>query len=125
MEQIIEVHDALRAELVARFGADTGNDISLLYGGSVKAANAAEIFARAQNVDGALVGGASLKGCDDFGPPSLRPWQPPKRAWRVPPAGVLSAKNQARGKNIAPFFWLKIPWGEFARRQRGARVSSG
>lgn len=61
--QISEVHDFLRAELVARFGDKIGNDIRLLYGGSVKPGNAADIFAVA-NVDGALVGGASLKATD-------------------------------------------------------------
>lgn len=66
LEQIIEVHDFIRAELNDRFGAETGNSISLLYGGSVNASNAAEIFT-AENVDGALVGGASLKAAD-FGP---------------------------------------------------------
>ncbi|MEP4198259.1 MAG: triose-phosphate isomerase [Aliishimia sp.] len=63
LEQIVEVHDFLREKLVARFGAETGNSFRLLYGGSVKAANAAEIF-QAENVDGALVGGASLKAAD-------------------------------------------------------------
>lgn len=63
LEQIIEVHDFIRAELNTRFGAEIGNAISLLYGGSVKASNAAEIFT-AENVDGALVGGASLKATD-------------------------------------------------------------
>jgi triosephosphate isomerase len=63
LAQIIEVHDFIRAELNARFGAEIGNSISLLYGGSVKASNAAEIFT-AENVDGALVGGASLKAAD-------------------------------------------------------------
>ena len=62
--QIAEVHDFLRARLVDRFAE--GAAIRLLYGGSVKPANAAEIFAVA-NVDGALVGGASLKA-QDFGP---------------------------------------------------------
>lgn len=66
LDQIAEVHDFLRAELNNRFGADTAANIPLLYGGSVKAANAAEIFAVA-NVDGALVGGASLKA-SDFSP---------------------------------------------------------
>lgn len=66
LEQIVEVYDFLRAELTARFGADRGNAIALLYGGSVKAANAATIF-EAENVDGALVGGASLKA-SDFAP---------------------------------------------------------
>lgn len=63
LEQIAEVHDFLRAELTARFGADTADSIRLLYGGSVKPSNAAEIFA-VSNVDGALVGGASLKAAD-------------------------------------------------------------
>ncbi|WP_172294141.1 triose-phosphate isomerase [Pseudoruegeria sp. HB172150] len=60
--QIAEVHDFLRAQLVSRFG-DAANGIRLLYGGSVKPSNAAEIFA-VSNVDGALVGGASLKAAD-------------------------------------------------------------
>ncbi len=64
-DQIATVHAHLRADLVARFG-DDGAGFRLLYGGSVKAANAAEIFAVA-DVDGALVGGASLKAAD-FGP---------------------------------------------------------
>ncbi len=65
LAEIGEVHDFIRAELVARFGPGAGNDIRLLYGGSVKPVNAAEIFGVA-NVDGALVGGASLKA-GDFG----------------------------------------------------------
>ncbi|MEX0305351.1 MAG: triose-phosphate isomerase [Leisingera sp.] len=63
LEQIAEVHDFLRAGLAARFGAETAEAIRLLYGGSVKPANASEIFA-VSNVDGALVGGASLKAAD-------------------------------------------------------------
>lgn len=59
------VHMQLREALVDRFGAEVGEAVRLLYGGSVKPGNAAEIFAVA-NVDGALVGGASLKA-DDFG----------------------------------------------------------
>jgi triosephosphate isomerase len=51
--------------LVAAYG-EAGNGIRLLYGGSVKGLNAGEIFAIA-DVDGALVGGASLKA-DDFTP---------------------------------------------------------
>lgn len=61
-EQIAEVHAAIRAHLVARFG-DTGREISVLYGGSVKPSNAAQIFA-VPDVNGALVGGASLKAAD-------------------------------------------------------------
>ena len=65
-DQIAEVHAFLRARLIARFGADNGHAIRLLYGGSVKPDNAAQIFAVA-DVDGALVGGASLTA-DDFCP---------------------------------------------------------
>lgn len=63
---IAEIHSALRSALETRFGAQIAAQIRLLYGGSVKPANAAEIFATA-NVDGALVGGASLKA-SDFSP---------------------------------------------------------
>ncbi|WBL31819.1 triose-phosphate isomerase [Sinirhodobacter sp. HNIBRBA609] len=62
LEQIAEVHDFMRSELNGRFGSE-GAQIRLLYGGSVKPSNAAEIFATS-NVDGALVGGASLKAAD-------------------------------------------------------------
>ncbi len=64
--QIGEVHEFLRARLIARFGAQDADGIRLLYGGSVKPDNAAEIFA-IKDVDGALVGGASLTA-DDFCP---------------------------------------------------------
>ncbi|MEO1639283.1 MAG: triose-phosphate isomerase [Pseudomonadota bacterium] len=60
-EQIAEVHADIRARLQDRF-AD-GADFTILYGGSVKGSNATEIFA-VPNVDGALVGGASLKMAD-------------------------------------------------------------
>jgi triosephosphate isomerase len=62
LHEIAEVHRFLRAELVSRFGA-AAKGIRLLYGGSVKPSNAAEIFATAE-VNGALVGGASLKAAD-------------------------------------------------------------
>jgi len=62
-EQIDEVHDFIRARMIRRFGDTEGSDIPLLYGGSVKPDNAAEIFAT-DNVDGALVGGASLNAAD-------------------------------------------------------------
>lgn len=60
--QIAEVHAFLRAELVKALGED-GHGVRILYGGSVKPSNAAEIFA-VPHVDGALVGGASLKAAD-------------------------------------------------------------
>ena len=62
-DQIGEVHDFMRARLERRFGPGVGRSVRLLYGGSVKAGNAAEIFA-ISNVDGALVGGASLTAAD-------------------------------------------------------------
>jgi len=62
MTDIGEMHSALRARLVAAYG-DAGNEVRILYGGSVKASNAAEIFA-VPDVDGALVGGASLTSAD-------------------------------------------------------------
>jgi triosephosphate isomerase len=62
LEQIAEVHDFLRSRLSARLGTE-GAQVRLLYGGSVKPANAAAIFA-VPDVDGALVGGASLKAAD-------------------------------------------------------------
>ena len=64
--QISEVHDFIRARLAKRFGPQVARTIRLLYGGSVKPSNAAEIFA-VDNVDGALVGGASLRA-SDFSP---------------------------------------------------------
>lgn len=60
--EIAEMHSAIRAKLVDRYGSQ-GEQVRILYGGSVKASNAAEIFSIA-DVDGALVGGASLKAAD-------------------------------------------------------------
>ena len=62
-DQIGEVHGFIRARLERRFGTGVGRSARILYGGSVKPGNAAEIFAVA-DVDGALVGGASLKAAD-------------------------------------------------------------
>ena len=62
MGDIAEMHAALRVRLVAAYG-EAGEGVRILYGGSVKATNAAEIFA-IPDVDGALVGGASLKAAD-------------------------------------------------------------
>ena len=66
LEQIGEVHDFIRKSLITRFGVANGQSFRILYGGSVKPANAADIFA-VPNVDGALVGGASLS-VKDFSP---------------------------------------------------------
>jgi triosephosphate isomerase (TIM) len=62
---IADVHAAVRNALIARFG-DDGEMIRILYGGSVKPTNAADILSIA-NVNGALVGGASLKAADFLG----------------------------------------------------------
>ncbi|MBX3479153.1 MAG: triose-phosphate isomerase [Caulobacter sp.] len=65
LEQIEEVHVAIRETLVAQFGEE-GRVPPILYGGSVKPSNAAEIL-KAREVGGALVGGASLKAADFLG----------------------------------------------------------
>lgn len=57
--QAQEIHGFIRAELAAKYGAAVADSISILYGGSVKAANAVELFSQ-PDVDGGLVGGASL-----------------------------------------------------------------
>ena len=58
-EQAQEMHAHIRNVLANKYGSEISDSISILYGGSVKAANAAEIFGPA-DVDGGLVGGASL-----------------------------------------------------------------
>ncbi len=65
VNDIEEMHGAIRSALINRFG-DAGNSVRILYGGSVKPSNASELLA-VPNVDGALVGGASLTAAD-FGP---------------------------------------------------------
>jgi triosephosphate isomerase len=60
--EIGEMHAAIRAKLRGRYDA-AGGDVRILYGGSVKPSNAGSIFA-ITDVDGALVGGASLKAAD-------------------------------------------------------------
>ena len=59
---VIEMHAAIRQQLIALLG-DEGKALRILYGGSVKPSNAADLLA-IPNVDGALVGGASLKAAD-------------------------------------------------------------
>ena len=61
-DDVAEVHTAIRKALTERFGA-AGEGFAILYGGSVKPSNAKELMAAA-NVNGALVGGASLKAAD-------------------------------------------------------------
>ena len=62
-DQIGEVHDFIRQRLERRFGEGVGRSVRILYGGSMNPKNVAEIAAVA-NVDGGLVGGASLKAAD-------------------------------------------------------------
>ena len=62
MDEIAEMHAALRQTLIETYGA-SGSGVRILYGGSVKPSNASEIFG-VPDVDGALVGGASLKQND-------------------------------------------------------------
>jgi triosephosphate isomerase len=62
---VAQAHAFIRQRLASRYG-NTADAIRILYGGSVKPANAAELMGVA-NVDGALVGGASLKADDFFG----------------------------------------------------------
>jgi triosephosphate isomerase (TIM) len=59
---IADIHDFIRARLCLRFG-DAGHGIRVLYGGSVKATNAKQLLT-VENVDGALVGGASLNAAE-------------------------------------------------------------
>lgn len=59
-QQAQEMHAVIRKHIAAKYGQAVANNISILYGGSVKADNAKELFA-CPDVDGGLVGGASLK----------------------------------------------------------------
>lgn len=58
-EQAQEMHESIRSMISDQFGSEVANEIPILYGGSVKPTNAKQIFAK-QDVDGGLVGGASL-----------------------------------------------------------------
>lgn len=62
LAQVGGIHAAIRTNLVARYG-EAGESVAILYGGSVKPGNAAELLA-VDDVDGALVGGASLTAAD-------------------------------------------------------------
>jgi len=63
-EQAQEMHEFIRETVRKSFGSDIAEDVSILYGGSVKPDNAKEIFSK-PDVDGGLIGGAALKA-DDF-----------------------------------------------------------
>ncbi|MGC6429421.1 MAG: triose-phosphate isomerase [Jejuia sp.] len=64
-EQAQDMHAFIRKTLSDKYGADVADSVSILYGGSVKPANAKEIFSK-PDVDGGLIGGASLKAEDFF-----------------------------------------------------------
>ncbi|MBP5160725.1 MAG: triose-phosphate isomerase [Alphaproteobacteria bacterium] len=61
--EVEEVHAFIREQIQKRFGAETADNIRILYGGSVKPSNAQELLSL-PDVDGALIGGASLKAAD-------------------------------------------------------------
>lgn len=65
-EQAEEVHAMIRDMLIKEFGLEIANGVKILYGGSVKAENTQELLSK-PNIDGALVGGASLKAQDFIG----------------------------------------------------------
>lgn len=62
-KQAQEMHNFVRNVLEKKFGKEVSENVSILYGGSVKPENAAEIFSK-EDVDGGLIGGASLKAKD-------------------------------------------------------------
>ena len=63
-EQAEEIHAFIRKVVADKFGAQVADDLTILYGGSCKPSNAQELFAQ-PDIDGGLIGGASLKA-DDF-----------------------------------------------------------
>lgn len=63
-EQAQEIHRFIREKIAGKYSKSTADNVSILYGGSVKPENAKEIFAK-EDVDGGLIGGASLK-VEDF-----------------------------------------------------------
>ena len=63
-EQAEEIHAFIRSIVAEKYGNEVAQDTTILYGGSCKESNAPELFAK-ENIDGGLIGGASLK-CADF-----------------------------------------------------------
>lgn len=62
-EQAEEIHAYIRSIVAERYGKTVADDTSILYGGSCKASNAPELFAK-PDIDGGLIGGAALKAAD-------------------------------------------------------------
>ena len=65
-DQAQEIHALIRGLLADQFGAQVADDTTILYGGSCKPSNAPELFAK-PDIDGGLIGGASLKAGDFMG----------------------------------------------------------
>ena len=63
-EQAEDMHAFIRATIAGKYGQEVADNTSILYGGSCKPSNAAELFAK-PDIDGGLIGGAALK-CEDF-----------------------------------------------------------
>lgn len=62
-DQAQEIHEFVRNQISEKFNNDIANNVSILYGGSVKPSNAVEIFSK-NDVDGGLIGGAALNASD-------------------------------------------------------------
>ena len=62
-EQAEEIHAYIRSVIAEKYGEQIANDTTILYGGSCKASNAKELFSK-PDIDGGLIGGASLKAAD-------------------------------------------------------------
>ena len=62
-DQAEEIHAYIRSVIADKYGKEVADDTTILYGGSCKASNAPELFAK-PDIDGGLIGGASLKGAD-------------------------------------------------------------
>ncbi|NND61789.1 MAG: triose-phosphate isomerase, partial [Flavobacteriaceae bacterium] len=62
-EEAQEMHEYIRKTIAEAYSEETAEKVSILYGGSVKPGNASEIFGK-PDVDGGLIGGASLKATD-------------------------------------------------------------
>ena len=65
-DQAQEIHALIRSLVADKFGAQVADDTTILYGGSCKPSNAPELFAK-PDIDGGLIGGASLKAADFMG----------------------------------------------------------
>ena len=62
-DQAEEIHAYIRSIIAEKYGKEVAEDTTILYGGSCKASNAPELFAK-PDIDGGLIGGASLKAAD-------------------------------------------------------------